>query len=58
MISKLREVLEKIYSEAKECDDGGEYLGEGPDPGFARIMKMCESALAEPLRNCDVGTVV
>ena len=43
--AKLREALVKIRSEAYECDQGGEYLGEGPDPGFERIIKMCDAAL-------------
>ena len=45
-MAKLREALAKIRSEAYECDQGGEYLGEGPDPGFYRIIKMCDAALA------------
>ena len=45
-MGKLRDALAKIRSEAYECDQGGEYLGEGSDPGFDRIVKMCDAALA------------
>ncbi len=45
-VAKMREAIERIRSEAYECDQGGEYLGEGSDPGFDRIVKLCDAALA------------
>jgi len=49
----LLEALEAARREAKDSYDGGEYLGEGADPGFLRIIAIIDSALATPARNCD-----
>lgn len=44
----LREALEAARREARDCYDGGEYLGEGADPGFLRILAIIEAAIAAP----------
>lgn len=49
----MREALEAARREARDCYDGGEYLGEGADPGFLRILAIIDAALAAPARNVD-----
>lgn len=50
MSSKLREALNEILEIASPIS-----TGDDDDP-VERIAQIAEAALAEPLRNCEVGT--
>lgn len=49
----MRAALEAARRKARDCYDGGEYLGEGADPGFLQILAIIDAALAAQPRNCD-----
>lgn len=52
----MRVTLVKVIGLCNDAIDGGEYMGEGPDPAFDKIKELLSAALAAPPRNCDVGT--
>ena len=53
---KMREAIESAIGLCIDAIEGGEYMGEGPDPAFEKIKKVLSAAVAEPARQCDVGT--
>ena len=53
---KMREAIESAIGLCIDAIEGGEYMGEGPDPAFEKIKKVLSAAVAAPARQCDVGT--
>lgn len=49
--NKLREALEKLTKAVQDWFNGGELLSP-----MADALELAKAALAEPPRNCDVGT--
>jgi len=52
----MREAMLKAIVLCNDAIEGGEYMGEGPDPNFGKIKELLSGALSAPPRNCDVGT--
>ena len=50
---KMHEALLKAIVLCNDAIEGGEYMGEGPDPNFGKIKELLSGALSAPARNCD-----
>ena len=54
-VQKMKEALETVYNLLMLRGNGNTHCILTLDE-FNNTVKMCRSALSEPLRNCDVGT--